>query len=162
MSLILNTTKMANKYISFSIAITFMSFIVGMAVNAFLKKTEIYNSKLSNLNFIKSEQLNKWFGVGIVKWIVKNTPFKYFNQKLKLKNKIEKNDLHILRGEMTSSEIEHLIGFVFVTVFALVKCYKTEWLFGLTMMVVNIFMNMHPSLIQQQNKRRIDKFLKKI
>lgn len=102
------------------------------------------------------------FGVGIVKWIVKNTPFKYFNQKLKLKNKIEKNDLHILRGEMTSSEIEHLIGFVFVTVFALVKCYKTEWLFGLTMMVVNIFMNLHPSLIQQQNKRRIDKFLKKI
>ena len=58
---------MANKYISFSIAITFMSFIVGMAVNAFLKKTEIYNRKLSNLNFIKSEQLKKLFGITTLK-----------------------------------------------------------------------------------------------
>lgn len=151
---------MAYKYLSFSIAITFISFIVGMAVNAVIKKTKFYNNELSNLNFIKSKKLNKWFGVDIVKWTVKNTPFKYFNQKLKLKNKIEKTDLHKLRKEMTSSEIDHLIGFVFVAIFALVKFYKTEWLFGFTIMIVNILMNLNPSLLQQQNKRRIDKLIK--
>lgn len=152
---------MSYKYLSFSIAITFISFIVGMAVNAVLKKTNFYNNKLAYLNFIKSEKLNKWFGVDIVKWVVKNTPFKYFNQNLKLKNKIEKTDLHVLRNEMTSSEIDHLIGFVFVSIFALVKFYKTEWLFGITIMFVNIWMNFIPSLLQQQNKRRIDKLIKK-
>ena len=153
---------MANKYLSFSIAITFISFIVGIAVNIVLKKTKLYNNELSHLNFIKSEKLNKWFGVDIVKWIVKNTPFKYFNQKLKLRNKIEKTDLLKLRKEMTSSEIEHLIGFVFVTIFTFLKFYKTEWLFGVTIMIVNILMNLNPSLLQQQNKRRIDKLIKKL
>lgn len=151
---------MVYKYLSFSIAVAFSSFIVGMAVNAVLKKTKFYNDELSDLNFIKSEKWSKWFGVGMVKWIVKNTPFKYFNQKLKLKNKAEKTDLHQLREEMTKSEIEHLIGFVFVTIFALVKFYKSEWLFGLTLMIVNVFMNLNPSLLQQQNKSRINKLIK--
>lgn len=151
---------MLSKYLSFSIAITFISFIVGMAVNALLKKTNFYNSQLSKLNLIKSEKLNKCLGVDIVKWVVKNTPFKYFNQKLKLRNKIEIADLHVLRAEMTSSEIDHLIGFVFVMFFVLMKFYKTEWLFGLTILIVNILMNLSPSLLQQQNKRRIDKLIK--
>lgn len=153
---------MVYKYLSFSIAITFISFMIGMAVNALLKNIPFYNNELSNLNFIKSRMLNKYFGVDLVKWIIKNTPFKYFNQKLKLRNKIEKTDLHELRKEMTSSEIDHLIGFVFVAIFALMKFYKTEWLFGLTIMTVNIVMNLHPSLLQQQNKRRIDNVIKRL
>lgn len=151
---------MLSKYISFSIAITFISFIVGMAVNAILKKTKFYNNQLSKLNLIKSKILNKCLGVDIVRWAVKNTPFKYFNQKLKLRNKIELADLHVLSAEMTSSEIDHLIGFVFVMIFVLMKFYKTEWLFGLTILIVNILMNLSPSLLQQQNKRRIDKLIK--
>ncbi len=109
---------------------------------------------------IKSETLNKLLGVDLVKWIVKNTPFKYFNQKLKLKNKTEKTDLYTLRKEMTNSEIEHLIGFVFVLIFVCIKFYKTEWQFGLTMIIINLLMNLNPSLLQQQNKRRIDKLIK--
>lgn len=153
---------MAYKYLSFSIEITFISFIFGMAVNAVLKKSKFYYNELSNLSFIKSDTLNKWFGVDFVKWVVKNTPFKYLNQTLKLKNKFKRTDLHKLRKKMTSSEIDHLIGFVFVTIFALVKFYKTEWLFGLTIMIVNVLMNLNPSLLQQQNKRRIEKLIKKL
>jgi len=153
---------MTYKHLSFSIAITFISFIIGMIINNILKKTEIYNNKLSNINFIKSERLNKLIGVAIVKWIVINTPFKYFNQKFKLRNKIKKTGLVKMRAEMTSSEIDHLIGFIFVAIFALVKFYKTELLFGLTIMIVNILMNLNPSLLQQQNKRRIDRLIKKL
>lgn len=123
-----------------------------MAVNSFLlKKTKFYDNELSNLNFVKSEKLNQWLGVDLVKWMVKNTPFKYLNQNSSSIIQLKRPDLHQLRQEMTSSEIFiHLIGFVFVTIFALLKVYKSEWLFALTIMIVNILMNLHPSLFRVQ------------
>lgn len=149
------------KYLSFSLALIFISFIVGMIVNSFLKKTSFYNNQLSILNFIKSEKTNRWIGVGIVKWIVKNTPLKFFNQTIHLKNRTEKPSLQTLRNAMTSSEIDHLIAFAFVSIFALVKLYNAEFLFSATIMIMNTLMNLYPSLLQQQNKRRIDKLLLK-
>lgn len=92
---------------------------------------------------------------------MKNTYFKYFNQKLKLKNKVETIELNELRKEMTISEIDHLIGFTFVTIFALVKLINGFYLFGLVIMIVNILLNLYPSLLQQENKRRIDIFIRK-
>ncbi len=150
------------KYISFSISIAVISWLVGMALNAVLRKTTFYKSNLSNLNFIKTEKLNKIIGIDIFKWVVKNTFFKFFNQKLKLKSKIEKSDLITLRNEMTISEIDHLIGFVFVTVFAVIKSIQFNYKFGLIIMIVNVLLNLYPSILQQQNKRRIDTFLKKL
>lgn len=153
---------MIYKYLSFSIAITFISFIVGLLINAILKKTNFYNKHSSNLNFIKSKKVNQFIRIYIFKWIVKNTFFKYLNQRLKLKNKIDRSDLIQLRNDMTSSEIDHLIGFAFVTVFAVIKSYQFNLLFGLTIMLVNTFMNLYPSLLQQENKRRIDQFIRRI
>lgn len=150
---------MAYKYISFGIALGFISFIVGMTINAVLRKTDFYNRSLSSLNFIKSEKLNKFIGLGIFKWFIKNTFFKYLNQSLTIKKKIEKTDLINLRDAMTKAEIDHLIGFIFVTAFALVKFFNFDFVFGLTIMIVNALMNLYPSLLQQENKRRIDKFI---
>ncbi len=134
--------------------------MIGMILNGLIKNKSYYIN-LSNLNFIKSETLNKKLGLGVFKWIVKNTFFKYFNQKLKLKNKIEITELNGFRKEMTISEISHLIGFGFVTIFALVKVIHGNYLFGLIMMIVNIVLNLYPSLLQQENKRRIDKLIKR-
>jgi hypothetical protein len=152
---------MTLKNLYFGIALAFISFIVGMAVNAGLKKTDFYHQKLSNLNFLKSKKLNRLIGIGVFKWIVKNTPFKFFNQKLKVKNKIEKTDLIKLREEMTSSEVEHLIGFAFVSVFVLVKIVQLQLSGAFLIMIVNVVMNLYPSLLQQENKRRIDIFLRR-
>jgi|SRR5690606_22425073 len=146
--------------LSLTISITFISWIVGMIINVFLRKTEFYNEKLSNLNFIKSENLNKIIGIGIFKWIVKNTFFKYFNPNLKLKKKVEMSDLNKLRSEMTKSEIDHLIGFIFVTFFAIAAIINGNYLFCLIIMILNFLMNLYPSLLQQENKRRIDRFIK--
>ncbi len=153
---------MINKYLTFSIALGFISFMVGIVVNTVLRKTEFYNRSLSSLNFIKSEKLNKIIGLGVFKWFIKNTFFKYLNQSLTLKKKIEKADLIHLRDEMTKAEIDHLIGFIFVTVFAFVRFFNFDFVFGLTIMMVNALMNLYPSLLQQENKRRIDKFIMKL
>lgn len=149
------------KYLTFSLSISFISWIVGMIFNSILIKTEYYKN-LSNLNIIESKTLNKKIGLGIFKWIVKNTPFKFFNQKLKLETKIGITELNILRKEMTFAEINHLIGFGFVTIFALVKIVNGNYLFGMIIMIVNVLMNLYPSLLQQENKRRIDRFIKTV
>ena len=153
---------MIYKYIKFSISISIISWIVGMIINAFLKKTAFYKKHLSNLNFIKSKFLNKIIGVFVFKWIVKNTPLKFFNQKLTIKRKIEKADLINLRNDMNVSEIDHLVGFAFVSIFAIVKFVDFNFIFGLMIMIANFLLNLYPSLLQQENKRRIDRLLKKL
>ena len=149
-------------YFSISISIIFLSFIIGMIIHTILKKTEFYKNHLVNLNFVESENINKYIGVEIVKWIVKNTPFKYFNQFIKIKGRIEREGLIKLREEMTNSEISHLIGFTFMLLFAFFVFLKAKFIFGIVIMSVNILMNLYPSLLQQQNKRRIDKLIKKL
>ena len=131
---------------TFGISMSFISWIVGMVFNGILMKTKYYE-----------KVLNKRIGIKYFKLIVKNTFFKFFNQKIKLE--IKNADLTEIRREMTLSEISHLIGFVFVVIVAIHKSITTGIIFGLTMMVPNILMNLYPSLLQQENKRRIDKIL---
>lgn len=131
---------------------------MGMILNSILMKT-VYYDKLSNLNFIRSKDLYNKIGLKPFKWIVKNTFFKFFNQKIKLEN--QNDDLNEIRKEMTFSEISHLIGFTFVTIFAFYKIFSVGLIFGLTMMIPNTLMNLYPSLLQQQNKRRIDSLIRK-
>ncbi|MBX7227917.1 MAG: hypothetical protein K1X55_17925, partial [Chitinophagales bacterium] len=68
-------------------------------------------------------------------------------------------ELADIRKEMTLSEISHLIGVVFVTFFAAYKGFSKCFLFGFFVMLVNVLMNLYPSLLQQENKRRIDKLM---
>lgn len=145
----------------FSISIVFLSWIIGMIATAVIRKTKFYNNQLSNLNFVKSDFLNIILGVGMTKWIIKNSFFKFFNQKLKIDRKVNFSFLDNLRKEMTKSEIDHLFAFVFVQIFMFLILYKQQYLFALIILVVNILMNLNPSLLQQQNKRRIDKFIRK-
>lgn len=145
------------KYLTFGISIAFISWIVGMIGNALLKHTSFYKKHLYNLNFINSERINKLIGIDIIKWIVKKTFFKFFNPNLKMKSKTDIANLSYLRNEMTTAEISHLMAFIFAAFFALIKFINQDYLFGLIMTVINILMNLYPSLLQQQNKRRIDK-----
>ena len=142
----------------FGISMSFISWIVGMILNGILVKTSYYK-KLSNLNFISNKTVNKRIGIKYFKWIVKNTFFKFFNQKIKLDD--QKTDLTHIRHEMTLAEVSHLIGFVFVIVVAIYKIMTVSFLFGIFMMIPNILMNLYPSLLQQENKRRIDKLITK-
>ncbi len=136
-----------------------MSWILGFVFTAVVGKSDYYKRELSNLNFIKSEKLNFLLGVGLVKWLVKNTFLGIFNQKIKISSKGSVSDLYALRIEMTRAEIGHLFGFVVLFVFAVLKIVNQEYLFASIILVVNCFMNLYPALLQQQNKRRIDKLL---
>ncbi len=142
----------------FGVSMSVISWIVGMILNSLLMKTEYYK-KLSNLNFITSKTWNERLGIKYFKWIVKNTFFKFFNQAIKLQNK--KPDLTEIRYQMTLAEISHLIGFIFVTLVAVYQSFRVGLVFGLSMMIGNVLLNLYPSLLQQENKRRIDKLIER-
>lgn len=140
-------------YLVFGISISFISWLVGIILNGILSKTT-YFEKLSYLNFIPSKTINKRIGIPYFKWVVKNTFFKFFNQKIRVENR--KTNLTEIRKEMTLAETSHLIAFAFVMVFAVHYSVKVNLVFGLVITAVNILMNLYPSLLQQENKRRID------
>ncbi|MBS1652345.1 MAG: hypothetical protein JSU07_10075 [Bacteroidetes bacterium] len=150
------------KYFSFGISVVFISFIVGMIMTALIRKTNFYNKTLSNLNFIKNDTINTLIGVGAIKWIVKNTFFKFLNPKIKIDRKLNISYLSSLRSEMTKAEIDHIFAFIFVLIFVFLKIYRQEYLFALIIFLVNIIMNLYPSLLQQQNKRRLDQLINRI
>jgi len=145
-------------YTIFGISISIISFMVGIIGNSLLKKSIHYN-KFANLNFIQKKRINNMIGVWIVKWMVINTPLKYLNQNLKLSKSIEIDTLLKLRKDMLEAEISHLIGFIFVFIFSVKAWLKNEWELGLIILAINVLLNLHPVLLQQQNKRRIDRII---
>lgn len=145
-------------YVVFAVSICFISWVVAIVANGILVKTPLYK-KLENLHFIQNKNINKLLLVDCVKWVILNTFFKYFNQSIKLTN--QRPDLHALRHEMTLAEVSHLIGFLFVFLIAAYKSVVVSPLMGLIIMFFNLLMNLCPSLIQQDNKRRIDRLIKR-
>ena len=131
-------------------------------MTALIRTTAFYEKRLSNLNFIKSDLANTIIGVGVVKWIVKNTFFKYLNQKLRFDQKINIADIKDIQSDMTKSEIDHLFAFMFVAVFMCITIFNQNYLSALVNLMVNMLMNLNPALLQQQNKRRIGKLLAKL
>lgn len=148
------------QYFTFSLSIAFISWIVGMLITPLFSKTDFYKQRLSNLNFIKSDRLEKAIGVEIFKWIIMHSFFKYFNPKLSMAKKILTSELGEYRSEMTKAEINHHFAFLFMSIFIIIKLFKGLYLFALVMLLINILMNLYPSLLQQRNKRRIDRFLR--
>lgn len=145
-------------YLFFGITVSFLSWIVGRIVYNLIEKTQ-YLEQLSQFNFISSQRANTLIGIKYFKWIVENTFFKFFNQKIKFKNK--NTDLLTIRTEMLIAEVGHLIGFIFVFLIVLYLLFQADYLFALIVMLVNILMNLYPSLLQQENKRRLDKLIRR-
>lgn len=142
-----------------SLAFVFPSWLVGLLGNGIIKNRSFY-SKISHLNFIEKESTYKTIGMPAFKWMVKNTFFKYFNQKLKFESRPSTSELQDIRKEMTYSEISHFIGFIFILVIIVLKLINGQFIFALILFLLNIIFNLYPSLLQQQNKKQIDRILK--
>ncbi|SDM57496.1 hypothetical protein SAMN05421823_11621 [Catalinimonas alkaloidigena] len=141
--------------LALTISIVFWSWILGRLLNELLRKRSDYQ-QLAHWVFLPGNRLNRWIGLGIFKWIVVHTFFRYLNQKLTLPGRPSREALEAVREEMVYSEISHLIGFGLVGVAVLVNvlCFEHPALTW-SLLVTNVFMNLYPALLQQQNKRRL-------
>ncbi len=156
----LNTVMIILIYFLNAILFTFISWLIGLIVNNVIKKASFY-SKLSHFNLIKKESTYRIIGMTAFKWILKNSFFKYFNQKLNFESRPNKSQLEDIRKEMTYSEISHFIAFIFIFIIMVLKLSKGQVTFAAILFVFNIIFNLYPSLLQQQNKNRINKILKR-
>ncbi len=141
---------------AFGLSLSIVSWTIGILGGALLLKTS-YFEKLSHLNFISSKALNRALGIAQFKWVVKNSFFRFLNQSIKVEGK--HTDLASIRHHMTIAELNHLIGFLFVAAAALYQSFNVSLIFALSMMIPNVILNVYPSLLQQENKRRIDQLL---
>ena len=147
---------MVVQYVSFAIAVCFSSWIVGIVLIQPVVKNVFYE-RLSHLNFIKSPKLNRLIGIDLFRWMVKHTFFRFFNQKIKIER--GNADLLAIRWEMSYAEISHLIAFVFVVPFAIYQGITKDLIFALVILFFNSLLNLYPSLLQQENKRRLDRLI---
>lgn len=145
--------------LSFSIAITFSTMVVGAFIVEGLKKSAYYE-QLSSLRFIKNDRINQLIGLGFIKWAVTKTFWRHFNPKLQVKPAADIAGIKSLRQEMANAEIAHLIALMIQTVIILVL-WGLGW--GQTQLVIltvmNILLNLYPSLLQQRNKARLDRVI---
>ncbi|SFG10249.1 hypothetical protein SAMN04487988_101417 [Algoriphagus hitonicola] len=128
--------------------------ILGFLVNERIKGNQLYH-RISRLEFIKNDRINQWIGVGVMKFLVSKTFWGKFNTKLKIEGKPALKEMILLKEEMTSAEISHLIGFLAVLLVSFGLTVTKNYEFGLVLLIINIIFNLYPSLLQQQNKRRI-------
>lgn len=144
--------------LGFGLSLSLVSWMVGIIGGSLLAKTR-YFARLSHLNFMPSEAWNRALRIEQFKRIVKNSPFRFLNQGIRVAGR--GTDLGSIRHQMTLAEINHLIGFLFVCSAALYQSFHISLVFGLSMMIPNVVLNGYPSLLQQENKRRIDRVLKR-
>lgn len=146
-------------YFLLAISITFTSMVLGVAINAFLRKKEFYKN-ISNLNFIKGDLIYQIMGVNLFRWLVSKTFWKYINPHFIIKKRPDLAKLIFIRNEMSNAEISHLAGFIIVTFVSGIIFITNKLEFGIMLMLFNILFNLYPALLQQKNKGRISNLIK--
>lgn len=149
-------------YITGSISLVFCFAIIGLLINLAIKDKPFY-LHLSNFKFIKDHKLNRYLGILYFKHLLANTFWKNFNPTLKIKEKPDQTKLKQLRNEMTYAEISHLIAFILVIVLTIIS-YFTQFHNKIIpiLLIANVIFHLYPALVQQYNKRRLDKVIHKM
>lgn len=140
----------------FGTSISVVSWMVGIIGISVLAKSRLYQ-RLQHLNFIPGSAANRYLGIGLFRRVVRDTPLRFFNQDVRLRE--GRADLRRVRDAMTHAEVSHLIGFGFVAIVAVCMAFAAGWAFAALMMLPNVVLNLYPALLQQENKRRIDRLL---
>jgi hypothetical protein len=146
--------------IVYNLKVMFISWVIGHASTLLLNRM-ISNNKLLKLNFVRSEKVNKLIGVGIYKWVLTNSFVRYFNPRLQITvKKPNLSELLEIRAAMTYAETVHLIGFSYIIARIIMNIINKEHqMMIVPLIAVNITVNFYPVLVQQLNKRRIERLI---
>jgi len=137
----------------------FFSYMIGAWMTSLIMKTRL--NKYFVGNHFLSDVWTKRLGILHFGWLIKHSFMGIFNQNLKYKGKLNAKKLHQLKHEMTLAEVGHLIAFLFLVLINLLFIYlEMDWRYILVFFILNIIFNFYLVLLQQYNKRRINKLLK--
>lgn len=148
--------ELAWQALVFGTSISVVSWMVGIIGMSWLARSPWYQ-RLQHLSFVPGSTANRFLGIWLFRRVVRDTPFRFFNPAVKLRE--GRADLRRIRDAMTHAEVSHLIGFAFVVIVAVYMGFAVGWVFAALMMLPNVVLNLYPTLLQQANKRRIDRLL---
>lgn len=136
----------------------FVSYGLGALANVLLKHFTFY-AKLQNNNYI-GDVLTRKLGVLHLGWLIRKTFLSRFNLKLKALSYLTQDKLLRLKDDMTDAELSHLIAFVIFQLLILAMYFwqVAAWQI-IVYTIINIVFNFYLVLLQQYNKRRIDRIL---
>ena len=138
----------------------FVSYGLGVLVTLLIKLIGFYEW-FENHNYI-SNKLTKKLGVLKFGWLIRNSFMEKFNQKLKFKGGLNHERLEQLKKDMTFAENNHLIAFILLQILVVFLGFKGIEMWQIaSYTILNVILNLYLVVLQQFNKRRIDKILQK-
>lgn len=143
------------------IFLLFLSYGFGALATALLRKSNWFKW-FENHNYI-GDQCTKRLGILHLGWIIRKSFLGIFNKKLVYSGKMNNRKLKALKDEMTLSENSHLLAFISLQ-FLITYLFMIEipmWQI-ISYTLLNIIFNLYLVLLQQYNKRRIDRLLQAI
>lgn len=140
------------------IFLIFSSYAIGVLGTVFIQLIGFYQW-FENHNYI-GDTLTKRLGVLQFGWLIRHSFMGKFNQKLKFKGGINKEKLEQLKKDMTFAENNHLIAFLLLQILiVLLLIWGIQYWQIIAYTILNIIFNLYLVLLQQYNKRRIDRIL---
>ena len=137
----------------------FISYTIGASFTQIVLQSKLRNQLINN-HFL-SNKWTKHIGVLHLGWLIRHSFMRIFNQKLVYKGKLNQEKLSKLHQEMTFAEVGHLLAFFFLLLINGLFIYlKLEFWYIILFFFLNIIFNFYLVLLQQYNKRRIEKLLK--
>ncbi|WP_369427665.1 hypothetical protein [Pontibacter harenae] len=124
------------------------------------------SSKLNSLEnntkiLIKSDRINRYLGVPIFSYIIRNSPFKFLNLGVYLRNSTFPEIIRV-DAEINKAERNHLLAFYLVLVgsclFLLFRNRINEFLY---ITFSNVIFNLYPFLSLQLQRIRISKLMER-
>jgi len=137
----------------------FASYGIGASLTPLILQTKL-KKQLFNNHFL-DDKWTKYLCVLHLGWLIKHSFMGNFNKKLTYKGKINKEKLLLLKQEMMYAEVGHLVAFFFLLfINGLIIYFKLTLWYIILFFFLNVVFNFYLILLQQYNKRRIDKLLK--
>ena len=136
----------------------FLSYAIGQILADYLVKKKKVNW-FEDHNYL-DEKRTRSIGVLRLGWMIRNSFMGWFNKKLRLKPSAGLEDLQTLKREMNYAEAGHLVAFYFLLIVNIWFVFmKLEWWYILLFFMINLVFNMYLVLLQQYNKRRIQRLI---
>ena len=141
-----------------AILFTFLSFVVGVIADPILRRVTDYES-LSRKYLFNDARMYERIGVLWFRRVLLVTPLGSFNGNIRFENKRDLSTLKTIRDHMATAEMSHWVGFLLMLAMTFVAWWHRGTIVGLSYVAFNLLGNMYPCLLQQYNKRRLDRLI---
>lgn len=135
-----------------------LSWLISMIVFSSSKLKPVENSRKV---LIKSDRINKYLGVHVFSYLIRNSPFKFLNLGVYIKSN---SLIEIIRvkEEIRKAERNHIFAFLLVTVGSIILLFFNNRISDMLCITFsNVVFNVYPVLSLQSVKSRISKVINK-